>query len=60
MIYIMNFFFHCRFDYGEKFWVVKFKNFTCHCNAAQCKYSKTTISKTLEEYNQRINPNGVN
>ena len=36
------------FDYGEKFWVIKHKFFTCWCGGDKCKYSKTAISKTLE------------
>ncbi|XP_063703297.1 histone-lysine N-methyltransferase EHMT2 [Culicoides brevitarsis] len=44
------------FDYGTKFWLAKYKQFTCHCNSSKCHYSSATIMKTLEEYNQR-NPN---
>lgn len=42
------------FDYGEKFWAIKYKSFTCHCNAPRCKYSKDTITETLANYNRRI------
>jgi len=38
------------FDYGEKFWVIKHKYFTCWCGLEKCKYSKTAIGKTLQEY----------
>ncbi|XP_062617302.1 uncharacterized protein LOC134279010 isoform X1 [Saccostrea cucullata] len=41
------------FDYGEKFWIIKWKQFTCACNSPKCKYSKDTIQKTLQEYRQR-------
>ncbi|XP_050308293.1 histone-lysine N-methyltransferase EHMT1-like isoform X2 [Anthonomus grandis grandis] len=38
------------FDYGEKFWLVKYKSFTCDCRASTCKYSKEAIGKILEKY----------
>lgn len=38
------------FDYGEKFWVIKHKYFTCWCGLDKCKYSKSAIGKTLEAY----------
>ncbi|KAL4219441.1 Histone-lysine N-methyltransferase ehmt1 [Mactra antiquata] len=41
------------FDYGEKFWIIKWKQFTCTCGSTKCRYSKDTIQKTLEEYRQR-------
>ncbi|XP_066245089.1 histone-lysine N-methyltransferase EHMT1 isoform X1 [Euwallacea similis] len=37
------------FDYGDKFWLVKCKLFTCHCGTEQCKYSKETIKMRLLE-----------
>jgi len=41
------------FDYGEKFWVIKHKQFTCWCESEKCKYSKGAIAKTLENYYAR-------
>ncbi|KAK3087589.1 hypothetical protein FSP39_007912 [Pinctada imbricata] len=41
------------FDYGEKFWIIKWKQFTCACGSPKCKYSKDTIQRTLEEYKLR-------
>ncbi|XP_029649008.1 histone-lysine N-methyltransferase EHMT2 isoform X3 [Octopus sinensis] len=41
------------FDYGEKFWVIKWKQFTCACGSPKCKYSADTIRQTLEEYRLR-------
>ncbi|XP_060566569.1 LOW QUALITY PROTEIN: histone-lysine N-methyltransferase EHMT1-like [Ruditapes philippinarum] len=41
------------FDYGEKFWIIKWKQFTCTCGSLKCRYSSDTIQKTLEEYRQR-------
>ncbi|KAK2158513.1 hypothetical protein LSH36_168g03024 [Paralvinella palmiformis] len=41
------------FDYGEKFWIIKWKQFTCTCGSVKCRYSKDTIHKTLEDYNRR-------
>ncbi|RWS16657.1 histone-lysine N-methyltransferase EHMT2-like protein [Dinothrombium tinctorium] len=42
------------FDYGEKFWVIKYRWFTCDCGFSECKYSKETIGLTLENYYKRI------
>nr|CAD7398639.1 unnamed protein product [Timema cristinae] len=42
------------FDYGEKFWIIKSKSFTCDCGADNCRYSKTTITQTLENYLNRL------
>ena len=42
------------FDYGEKFWVIKHKFFTCWCGGEKCKYSKNSIGKTLQEYYKKI------
>ncbi|XP_046344023.1 histone-lysine N-methyltransferase EHMT2-like isoform X4 [Haliotis rufescens] len=41
------------FDYGEKFWIIKWKQFTCACQSPKCKYSSETIHKTLQEYRLR-------
>ncbi|GFS21842.1 histone-lysine N-methyltransferase EHMT2 [Elysia marginata] len=41
------------FDYGEKFWMIKWKFFTCACKSSKCKYSSETIHKTLEDYKLR-------
>lgn len=42
------------FDYGEKFWIIKCKSFTCTCGAETCRYSETTIKQTLDNYNKRL------
>ncbi|XP_051167228.1 histone-lysine N-methyltransferase EHMT2 [Leptopilina boulardi] len=42
------------FDYGEKFWIIKCKSFTCTCGAESCRYSKKTIQATLDNYRRRI------
>jgi hypothetical protein len=42
------------FDYGEKFWIIKCKSFTCTCGAETCRYSETTIKQTLDNYNRRL------
>ncbi|KAK3605277.1 hypothetical protein CHS0354_001393 [Potamilus streckersoni] len=41
------------FDYGEKFWIIKWKQFTCACGSPRCKYSMETIQKTLADYKAR-------
>ncbi|ENN73908.1 hypothetical protein YQE_09480, partial [Dendroctonus ponderosae] len=35
------------FDYGDKFWLVKYKTFTCECRASCCRYSQQSIAATL-------------
>ncbi|CAN7994082.1 unnamed protein product [Ixodes hexagonus] len=42
------------FDYGEKFWIIKYKMFTCECGSEKCKYSKDSIEETLLNYNRRM------
>ncbi|KAK4881578.1 hypothetical protein RN001_004897 [Aquatica leii] len=42
------------FDYGERFWIIKYKSFTCTCGTANCKYSEETIATTVENYNKRV------
>ncbi|KAG8192003.1 hypothetical protein JTE90_001738 [Oedothorax gibbosus] len=42
------------FDYCEKFWVIKYKFFTCDCGSPRCKYSKDTIHTTLANYYRRV------
>ncbi|CAG2173811.1 unnamed protein product, partial [Oppiella nova] len=42
------------FDYGEKFWVIKYKTFTCSCGAHDCKYNKESIHTTIENYYKRL------
>ncbi|XP_015910909.1 histone-lysine N-methyltransferase EHMT2 [Parasteatoda tepidariorum] len=42
------------FDYCEKFWVIKYKYFTCDCGSSKCKYSKDTIHHTLANYYRRV------
>ncbi|XP_050737194.1 histone-lysine N-methyltransferase EHMT2-like isoform X3 [Eriocheir sinensis] len=42
------------FDYGEKFWMIKYKQFTCTCSSEKCKYSSETIHTTLENYNRKL------
>lgn len=41
------------FDYGEKFWIIKHRLFTCECASRYCKYSKESIKETLEDYRRR-------
>lgn len=42
------------FDYGERFWIVKYKSFTCDCGSLNCKYSEETIVTTIENYNKKL------
>lgn len=41
------------FDYGEKFWMIKYKYFKCLCKSDKCRYSAETIDQTIAESNQR-------
>ena len=50
---ILIIFQHFSFDYGEKFWLIKYKYFKCMCKSDKCKYSIETIERTVNEYNQR-------
>lgn len=57
MIYFswcLIFSFLSRFDYGEKFWAIKYKSFTCDCGAPKCKYSKDVVHATMANYYRRI------
>ncbi|XP_014206888.2 histone-lysine N-methyltransferase EHMT2 [Copidosoma floridanum] len=42
------------FDYGDKFWIIKYKSFTCTCGAENCRYSDQTIQITLNRYCQKV------
>lgn len=41
------------FDYGDKFWMIKYKCLTCECGSPKCKYSKERISETVLNYQRR-------
>ncbi|CAG9805422.1 unnamed protein product [Chironomus riparius] len=41
------------FDYGEKFWMIKYKYFKCLCKSDKCHYSADMIDKTVAEYHKR-------
>ncbi|XP_014223483.1 histone-lysine N-methyltransferase EHMT2 isoform X1 [Trichogramma pretiosum] len=47
------------FDYGEKFWIIKCKSFTCTCGSDNCRYSDKTIQSTLDNYRQRVQRQGT-
>lgn len=43
--------FYCSFDYGDKFWLLKNRYFTCKCLSSNCRYGhhqRTTNSFTLK------------
>ena len=42
------------FDYGDKFWIIKYKSFTCACRSSICKYSLLTIHRTVEVYHRSL------
>eukprot|EP00096_Caligus_rogercresseyi_P001210 TRINITY_DN1190_c0_g1_i3.p1 TRINITY_DN1190_c0_g1~~TRINITY_DN1190_c0_g1_i3.p1 ORF type:complete len:1358 (-),score=455.16 TRINITY_DN1190_c0_g1_i3:220-4293(-) len=42
------------FDYGEKFWVIKHRAFTCHCGSEDCHYSSSSIQSFLKDYYERF------
>lgn len=33
-----------RFDYGDRFWDIKSKYFTCQCGSEKCKHSAEAIA----------------
>lgn len=33
-----------RFDYGDHFWDIKGKHFSCECGSPKCKYSAAVIA----------------
>lgn len=35
---------YCRFDYGDRFWDIKSKYFTCQCGSEKCKHSAEAIA----------------
>ncbi|XP_028967260.1 histone-lysine N-methyltransferase EHMT1 [Galendromus occidentalis] len=41
------------FDYGEKFWVIKYKSFLCGCGSPKCKYNAENIQSALEAYHNK-------
>lgn len=42
------------FDYGEKFWVIKYRVFTCECGSRVCRFSKEAIQRTLDMYAKKL------
>uniref|UniRef100_A0A8C7R744 Euchromatic histone-lysine N-methyltransferase 2 n=1 Tax=Oncorhynchus mykiss TaxID=8022 RepID=A0A8C7R744_ONCMY len=42
------------FDYGDRFWDIKSKYFTCQCGSEKCKHSAEAIA--LEQNSSRDNP----
>ncbi|KAK6620731.1 hypothetical protein RUM43_011026 [Polyplax serrata] len=42
------------YNYGDKFWVIKWKSFTCVCQSEKCLYSENTIKTTLENYQKKL------
>ncbi|XP_076823890.1 histone-lysine N-methyltransferase EHMT2-like isoform X1 [Clavelina lepadiformis] len=44
------------FDYGDRFWDVKCKQFTCQCGSQRCKYSEEAYrQKAKKEAEERVN-----
>lgn len=42
------------FDYGDDFWFIKYKNFTCECGSSHCKFSRATIAQTMAEHGRKL------
>ena len=40
----MGFVYLIRFDYGDRFWDIKSKYFTCQCGSEKCKHSAEAIA----------------
>nr|XP_026691629.1 histone-lysine N-methyltransferase EHMT1 [Ciona intestinalis] len=45
------------FDYGERFWDVKCRQFTCQCGSPVCKYSSEVYKNKAEQELQQHNEN---
>uniref|UniRef100_A0A914XRT5 Uncharacterized protein n=1 Tax=Plectus sambesii TaxID=2011161 RepID=A0A914XRT5_9BILA len=43
------------FDYGDKFWEIKGRQFTCKCQASSCRYNDERIEEFLESREQLEN-----
>ncbi|CAH1111046.1 unnamed protein product [Psylliodes chrysocephalus] len=43
------------FDYGPKFWIAKYKSFTCHCGSDDCRYSEENVGQTFAEIEDSLN-----
>ena len=41
------------YDYGEKFWMVKGKLFTCKCGSSRCKFNERRIQRTISRFEKR-------
>lgn len=39
-VYFDKFLFYCSFDYGDKFWLLKNRYFTCKCLSINCRYGQ--------------------
>ncbi|XP_072397895.1 histone-lysine N-methyltransferase EHMT2 [Diabrotica undecimpunctata] len=37
------------FDYGRKFWIAKYKSFSCQCGSDHCRYSNEAIKRLIDE-----------
>jgi len=42
-------FLQSSFDYGDRFWDVKCRQFTCQCGSPMCKYSEEAYKKKAEQ-----------
>lgn len=38
-------FLSCSFDYGDRFWDIKGKFFSCQCGSPKCKHSSSALAQ---------------
>uniref|UniRef100_A0A6P8SEV2 [histone H3]-lysine(9) N-methyltransferase n=1 Tax=Geotrypetes seraphini TaxID=260995 RepID=A0A6P8SEV2_GEOSA len=47
------------FDYGDRFWDIKGKYFSCQCNSPKCKHSSSALAKRQANKPQDAHENGL-
>lgn len=58
-IYISAEFYSPRFDYGERFWDVKGKFFSCRCGSPKCRHSSAALAQRQASAAQQAQENGL-
>lgn len=48
-----------RFDYGERFWDIKGKLFSCRCGSPKCRHSSAALAQRQASASQEAQENGL-
>jgi hypothetical protein len=48
-----------RFDYGERFWDIKGKLFSCRCGSPKCRHSSAALAQRQASAAQEAQENGL-